>query len=74
MQQKITHNVTKAKVAMQMTTNTGGGNSDEHGKMIGLKHDLWVNEEGTANTASSGDLSDQCHVCFNDAEEVAFTI
>ena len=47
---KIVHDTTKAEAAMRMTTNTSGSVLDEHGKMIGLEHEMWVNKEGTANT------------------------
>ena len=33
-----------------------------------------MNKDDMANMASSGDFSDECHVCFNDAAEDAFIV
>ena len=71
---KIAHDIAKAKSAMQMTTNAGGSILNEHGEMFGLKHKMWVNEDGTANVASSGGFSDKHHAHFNNAEEDAFIV
>ena len=72
--EKIICNVAKAEVAMQMTANAGGSVLDEHDEMLGLKHNMWVNEDGMETTASPEDFSDQHHVHFDGAEEDAFIV
>ena len=42
--------------------------------MLGLKHKMWVNDEGAADMASLGDSSNEHHVHFNDAKEDAFIV
>ena len=58
---KIVQDITEAEVAMQMTTNAGSAVPDEHGEMLRLKHKMWVNNDGMANAACSGDSLDECH-------------
>ena len=72
--QNIVHDMVPAETALRMSMNAGKVSSDKHGKLPGMEHKMWINPEGTANTASPGDPSDQCHVYFNDAEEDAFVV
>ena len=64
----------EAETPMRMSLNARGSTLDEHGKMLGLESETWLNPEGIANAASSGNSSDQCHVHFNNAIEDAFVL
>ena len=68
------HDVAQAEMALRMSTDAGKASLDKHGKLPGVEHKMWVNPEGTANVASLGDLSDQYHVYFNNAEEDVFVV
>ena len=70
--QQMVHDTAPAETALRMSTNTGGAILNKHGKSPGMENEMWINPGGMANVANLGDSSDQCHVCFNNAEEDTF--
>ena len=65
MNQNVVHDTVPTEMSLRMSTNAGKASLDKHGKSPGMEHKMWINPEGTANTARLGDSSDQHHVHFD---------
>ena len=71
---QMVRNIRPAKTPIRMSTNTGKRRILEECDVDGFKKTMWFDPQSKATILSFADLSDQCHITYDNKKDDAFYV